>query len=279
MQRGVVFFDTAKIYIDLPSPDEEVLPGVAWGALDAFPSPAYWAYQAFARRICGDTPKYKLGKTLREELGACLLGGHGIPSAVGLAAFRKLQQKGAFEQPTPHEEKIAAWLSEPIEFNRRLIHYRFARQKARYLASSLARLDREIPPMSTGRELRDWLLACPGVGYKTASWVARNWLDADDVAILDIHVYRAGILGGFFEKGKKVDKDYLELESRFLEFSAALDVRPSELDALIWLEMMSSKEAVHQLLEKDGVESKTLGFTNRRPKRSQTNSCQLALRV
>ncbi|MDZ3993341.1 hypothetical protein PspTeo4_24872 [Pseudomonas sp. Teo4] len=47
-------------------------------------------------------------------------------------------------------------------------------------------------PLHSGRALRDWLLELPGIGYKTASWVARNWLDADDVAILDIHILRAG---------------------------------------------------------------------------------------
>ena len=97
--------------------------------------------------------------------------------------------------------------------------------------------------------VRDWLLALPGIGYKTASWIARNWLDADDVAILDIHVLRAGALAGFFERELTVERDYLQLEDQFLKFSRAIGVRASELDAVIWLEMMSSSATVRNLFD------------------------------
>ncbi len=122
----------------------------------------------------------------------------------------------------------------------RQVRYRFAKQKARYLSAALKQLSAERPPLSSGKELRDWLLVIPGIGYKTASWVARNWLDADDVAILDIHILRAGLLGKFFESSLTVERNYLELEEQFIRFSKGLGVRASELDALMWLEMMSS---------------------------------------
>ena len=68
----------------------------------------------------------------------------------------------------------------------------------------------------------------PGIGPKTASWVARNWLAADDVAILDIHILRAGLLGGFLTPQLTVERHYLELEEEFLRFSAAIGTRPSD---------------------------------------------------
>src|SRR6185436_19848337 len=94
----------------------------------------------------------------------------------------------------------------------------------------------------------NWLLDIPGVGYKTASWIARNWLNSDDVAILDIHIQRAGRLVGLFPDELTVQKHYLKLEALFLEFSRTLGVKASELDAVIWMEMMSSPNSVGDLL-------------------------------
>lgn len=199
MQRAFVMLESMAVSVDLPPPEQEVLPGVTWGLVEAFPSPAYWAYQVMARRIEARSIKYRLGRTLREEVGACLLGGHGIPARIGLLAFEHLKAKGAFDASSPSEPTLREWLSEPINVDGRSIRYRFAAQKARYLAAALARLATESTPMHSGRALRDWLTGIPGVGFKTASWIARNWLDADDVAILDIHIQRAGVLAKFLD--------------------------------------------------------------------------------
>lgn len=246
-QSAAVFAGAAVIQVDLPAPDSEALPGVRWGAIEAFPTPAYWTYQVLAKRLCGAPPRYRLGATLAEEVGACLLGGHGIPAPVGIAAFRKLQSLGIFEE-TPTELALFELLSRPLDVDGRLIKYRFARQKAGYLSAALVQLAREEPPMSSGRALRDWLTRLPGIGYKTASWVARNWLDADDVAILDIHILRAGTLAGFFDEHLSVERHYLELEAQFLRFAEAIGVRSSELDAVIWFEMMSSPRTITELM-------------------------------
>ncbi len=275
MQLGAIFVDKAVVNVELPQAEEEVIPGVQWGAMEAFPTPAYWAYQVFARRVLGDRINYKLGATLKEEVGACLLGGHGIPSNIGLAAFYHLREQGVFEGEPPTEEKIFAWLKEPISVDGRFVRYRFAKQKARYLSAALQKLSVEIPPLSTGKELRDWLLDIPGIGYKTASWVARNWLDADDVAILDIHILRAGLLGKFFEDNLTVERNYLELEEQFILFSKGLGVRASELDALIWLEMMSSPMTVHNIMGMGRHSSESA--TGSRTKKSKANPNQLSL--
>jgi N-glycosylase/DNA lyase len=249
MQRAYVMLDSMAVSIDLPPPEEDVLPGVLWGQVEAFPSAAYWAYQVMARRIEARSINYRLGRTLNEEVAACLLGGHGIPARIGLLAFEHLKAKGAFENSTPDEETLREWLSEPIEVDGKRIRYRFAAQKARYLSEALKRLTIERAPQHSGRQLRDWLTGIPGIGFKTASWIARNWLDADDVAILDIHILRAGVLAKFLDADLTVERHYLELEQQFLNFSKALGVRSSELDAVIWWEMMASPRSVASALE------------------------------
>lgn len=259
--------------IELPAPAEEVLPGLRWGAVDAFPTPAYWAYQVLARRISGSPLRYKLGDTLEEEVAACLLGGHGIHAGTGLAFFRWLRVQGAFARATS-EAELVALLSQPINIDGRMVHYRFVRQKAHYLSCALEQLHRSPAPATSGRALRDWLMEIPGIGPKTASWVARNWLDADDVAILDIHVLRAGAIAGFFGPGLKVERDYRALEEQFLRFSEAIGVRASELDAVIWYEMMSSPSTVRRLLKTDqkdrGGQASGAGSDKRRTGTAQT---------
>ncbi len=170
---------------------------------------------------------------------------------------------------------LLEWLREPLDVEGRSVRYRFAKQKARYLCAALQKLCAEGPPLSTGKALRNWLLDIPGIGYKTASWVARNWLDADDVAILDIHILRAGLLGKFFESNLTVERHYLELEEQFIRFSKGLGVRASELDALMWLEMMSSPATVHSIM---GIGHHAPESGSRRsPKKSKADPSQLAL--
>ncbi|AEG02822.1 hypothetical protein [Methylomonas methanica] len=246
-QSAAVFTGAAVVQIELPTSDAFVLPGITWGAIEAFPTPAYWTYQVMARRIIGGPPRHRLGSTLAEEVGACLLGGHGIPASIGLAAFRRLQSLGVFAS-VPSESEIFDVLSQPLEIDGRQIRYRFAKQKAHYLSAALSCLSTETPPLDSGKALRQWLIQLPGIGFKTASWVARNWLDADDVAILDIHVLRAGALAKFFDENLTVEKNYLELEEQFIRFAQAIGARPSELDAIIWFEMMSSPRTVTQLM-------------------------------
>lgn len=275
MQLGSIFVDKEIFNVELPKPDDEVIPGVPWGAIESFPTPAYWAYQVHANRLIGNNINYKLGETLKEEVGACLLGGHGIPANIGLAAFYHVKAHGAFQDQLPTQETLLKWLQEPIEVEGRHVRYRFANQKSRYLYEALKKLSIENPPINSGKALRNWLLSIPGIGYKTASWIARNWLDADDVAILDIHILRAGLLGNFFESNLTVERHYLELEEQFIRFSEGLGVKASELDALMWLEMMSSSSTVHNIM---GMGNYSLASGSRtRAKKSQPNTNQLSL--
>jgi N-glycosylase/DNA lyase len=248
-QNAAVFLEQTVVQFELPAAADEVLPGIPWGAVDAFPTPAYWAYQVLARRVTGQNVRYRLGETFAEEVAACLLGGHGIPANVGVAAFHRLKSAGLLVG-TPCEELLNGELSKPMDIYGRACKYRFARQKSRYLATALARLAEGGVPTDCAKALREWLRTLPGVGPKTASWIVRNWLDSDDVAILDIHILRAGAVAGFFGHGLTVDHDYLELEEQFLQFSHAIGVRASELDAVMWLEMMSSPASTRKLMKR-----------------------------
>ncbi len=276
-QRAYVCLGSVDVAIELPSADEFVVPGVRWGLVEAFPTPAYWAYQTLARRLVGDMIRNRLGSTLTEEVAACLLGGHGIPASVGIAAFEQLKRAELFRDGVDASEaKIFAQLSRPIDVGTKTIRYRFAKQKSKYLAAAIAHLranSNAIP--STGRALRDWLLVIPGIGHKTASWISRNWLNTDDVAILDIHVLRAGVIAGVFNPNLQLPRDYVALETKFIEFSRGLNVRAAELDAVIWREMSLSRSAIHPLIEQRAIPS----FSTPRTKKRNPNADQAAMRV
>lgn len=248
IQTAGVITKTGTIVMEFPAPDTLLLDGVRWGAVDAFPTPAYWQCQVIERRLIGKPPTYRLGRTLTEEVAACLLGGHGIPASVGIAAYERLRERGAFAGIPPSFEQLETWLREPLLMGQRQVRYRFASQKARYLAEAIP-LAQSAPVFTVGRDLRNWLMQLSGVGPKTASWIARNWMDADDVAILDVHIMRVGQAVGLFPKKLTVERHYFELEALFLQFSAALDVRTAELDAVIWYEMATSPSIVRMLVE------------------------------
>jgi thermostable 8-oxoguanine DNA glycosylase len=163
-----------------------------------------------------------------------MLGGYGIPAEVGLAAYSRLRDLDLVNRRAAEPDLREALLA-PLSINGRSVRYRFARQKAAYLAEALSIFDSAARLDDlTDIELRNWLTALPGVGLKTASWITRNHRDSDQVAIVDIHVFRAGCLAGIFSHGMTIERNYLDLEKRFLMFAEAITVRSSQLDALIW---------------------------------------------
>ena len=192
---------------------------------------------------------FALGRTLVEETAACLLGGYGIPADVGLAAFIRLRDAQllaepviAAETPTALAERIRALLAEPLDVHGRRVRYRFAAQKAAYVAAATHRLVTAPPPLSLhiartpegDRALRDWLLTLPGVGLKTASWIVRNHRRSDAVAVLDVHIVRAGRTLRLFRAGDEVSRHYREMEARYLAFATGLGVSAAELDDVMW---------------------------------------------
>lgn len=230
----------------IPEPEAEVCPGVSWGSYDALFTPAFWKALWWLEQEHGYNRSCRLGQNLSEEISACLLGGYGIPAQVGLAAFYRVRDCGLL-LTTPSANDLYEVLSQPLKVGDKMIRYRFARQKSRYLSSALDRLSRTTPPEDAVK-FRSWLLEFDGIGYKTASWITRNWLDSDRVAIIDIHIQRAGILMSLYHPKHAPAKDYIEMEDKFLDFANKIEVRASRLDALIWSEMKTAGRMPLQLI-------------------------------
>jgi len=218
------------------SPQDEVIPGVQWGRPEWVPSAAYWAVMVkFSDKddnyVCTDA-------TLKEQVGFCLLGGFGITAEMNHAIFDRLHGEGIFaDRFLPEAQKIEKLLLEPVSVEGKLRRYRFPHQRSARLARAMRLVEENPPATDEPKRFRDDLMRIPGIGPKTASWITRNWLGSDDVAILDIHIIRAGLLIGLFDRGQTVPRDYSAMEERFLSFARALNVRPSLLDAVMWREM------------------------------------------
>lgn len=218
--------------IILPSPFEEVMPGVRWGLFEDLFTPSFWKYQSEAQTRENRYGNHRLGDTLLDEIAVCLLGGYGIPAEMGMRAFARLGGAGLLDGNAV-EAQIFAVLSEPFEENGKARKYRFAKQKASYLSRSL-QMAKGIDVGVSARGVRDQLLTMPGIGPKTASWIVRNHLDSDEVAIIDVHLHRACVLMNVFEPASDPTKDYYVLEDLFLKFANAIKVRASILDAIMW---------------------------------------------
>jgi thermostable 8-oxoguanine DNA glycosylase len=234
MQNVRILVDDEVRVLELPAPAEEVLPHVPWGEYDVLFTPAFWAARVWLLREEQRFSSFRFGDSLREEAAACVLGGHGIPAEVGLAAFARLRERGLLVSGVM-EAEIQEALLEPLCLGDRLVRYRFARQRSERLAAILTDIDGIA--FDSDRALRAALLHFPGVGPKTASWIVRNHLGSDEVAILDIHVVRACIAAKVFPRDVNLGRDYFDLEDRFLMFADALNARPSILDSVMWHHM------------------------------------------
>jgi N-glycosylase/DNA lyase len=232
----LALIERETIALPLPAPDDEVLPGVRWGRFDELFTPAFWLTRAWYEQA-KPSVTFRLGENLVEETVACLLGGHGLPAEVGLAAFERLKERSLLHSYNRTEQQICAALSEPLCIGDRWVRYRYPNQRARFIARALRRLSEEAAPVHSDFALRDWLTSFDGIGLKTASWITRNMLESDNVAILDIHVVRAGVLANLFEVNLNLATDYHALERRLIEFAVELRIRLSILDTLIWTHM------------------------------------------
>ena len=224
----------------LPKPNEELLEGVKWGSYDVLYTPAFWKMQYHIANFSDNRINHRLGNNIIEEVVACILGGFGLPAELGMKAFSRLREMKLIKLNVDYQAIYEA-LRQPFAVKSgKLVTYRFYKQKSKYIWEFLKRRDLNAIPLADDLQLRAWLLTIKGIGPKTASWITRNWLNSERVAILDIHLIRAGIIAGFFHKDSDVSKSYFELENKFLSFCHALGVKPSNMDALIWLQMKKS---------------------------------------
>lgn len=88
-----------------------------------------------------------------------------------------------------------------------------------------------------------------GIDLKTASWIVRNYRKSDCVAIIDIHIHRAGLLAGFNIKDN-LQKDYFKMEKKFLNFCNNINLSAAKVDAIIWRTMRNFKFYCIKELEK-----------------------------
>ncbi|MDR6623856.1 endonuclease III domain-containing protein [Caulobacter segnis] len=234
MQRVIGGSHGKYRFLDLPDPAVALMPGVRWGSFEHALTPAFWVSQAWLQDDGGDL-SFELAPTLREEVVYCLLGGHGAPAEVGLAASKRVLDALAEKADgVLGRDRIETMLLEPLWVNGKLIHYRFARQRAKYLTGALEGLRHLVDEELDDLALRDALRDLPGIGPKTASWIVRNRRASDRVAILDVHIIRACEHMGVFPRGANLARSYMDLERRFLEFCEVGGVRASVLDAVMW---------------------------------------------
>lgn len=232
----------------IPTPTMDIMPGIKWGNYEKLFTPAYWKVQYLMH---SDNEKfdinYRFGDNILEEVVACLLGGFGLKSEIGLAAFQRLQEKNQIKEAISYEAVLKS-LKTPFINNGKSVHYRFPNQKAKYITAFLNRTDLKSIPLNNDIELRNWLLSIKGIGPKTAAWITRNYLNSENVAIIDIHIYRACLIMGLYTEYYDIQKDYVKLEQIFLQFCEELDVQPSKMDALIWLQMKEANRNVLKLI-------------------------------
>lgn len=227
----------------LPVEAEYVYSNLRWGNVAKTFTPAFWKSQvAMAKRAFGGkNNRFRTSESLIDEVCACLLGGFGIPAEMGYAAFLALKRQGLTrakfgqtEEDLQHQ--ILEVLLSPIKGDSGMFRYRFPRQKARRLASVLMGMARNDPPENPV-EMKRWLMSFPGIGPKTASWIVRNWTGSDEVAIIDIHIFRACTLMGLFTGNESISRDYDVLERKFIELAKAMGERTSDVDIVMWSAM------------------------------------------
>lgn len=242
MQADAAKFGEA---VALRDPNEVVVPGVVWGRPEWVPSAAFWASMvAWADETTDGFVEREV--PLAEAVGFCLLGGYGITAEVNHAVHEHLRENGAYNFAStlpvePTAKRLESLLREPINVGRRRVRYRFPHQRAHRLAYALRQLAEDPPPTGNANVFRDHLMRINGIGPKTASWVARNWLGSTAVAILDIHIIRAGQIIGLFPQDVRLPRDYFPMERRFLDFAEAIGACPALLDAVMWRTMRNMR--------------------------------------
>jgi len=239
MTQEVVYLAGGRIVRRrLPDPDAVVLDGVLWGQYERIFTPAYWVSQVWMHRLDdpGASP-FHSRRPLEDEVVFCMLSGFGVRAEVARAAFLACRDQGLIASRCTDPGRWSRVLGQPLVVNGKMVRYRYPNQKARYLADAMTKLQGGAIDTRSGRALRDSLLRIKGCGRKTAGFIARNHLDTDEVAILDIHVVRAGLLMDVFSPGDRVERDYDRMEVRFIDFCQAAGVRPATLDSVIWQQM------------------------------------------
>lgn len=219
-----------------------------WGDPTWLGSAAFWVEQT---RLRPRPDTYQMGHTLTEEVALCLLGGYGVAEPMATAAFRAVRDAGFLDETRPPAQAdVEAVLRRPLRVpgRRRPVHYRFPTQRARRLADAVHCIAENQPPVDwPPRELRLWLTRLNGVGPKTASWIVRNVRRSDDIAVIDIHIRRAGVFAGVFDRRWTLPHDYGLFEEAFCAWASRGGVPTADMDACVWSSLASLGNAARFL--------------------------------
>lgn len=207
------------------------------------------AWSVVADLYCQATPDSasRYPPEVHEELLFCLLGGFGISYELGKSAAGIIQGMRPFSTDWSDRDlfrEIIRTLSlaqfEPPRTNGSLRRYRFPNQKAtaivqaRQWVLSNDPLHERLRMLPSPKDRRELLIGCPGVGYKTASWVLRNTGLGNDLAILDVHVMRALADAKRISREARIPQDYETVEVAFLNWCEELDAPSAAFDLFLW---------------------------------------------
>lgn len=199
---------------------------------------------------------YSFSPTAREEwldeFFFCLLGGYSVTFELNKSTFQILKEKGYFSPNNDWEDEvetsriIASELCKkqfsPNLKNGKCRAYRFPYSKSSILAkagnwlrmSCNFHLEELFINESRSRENRLSLLMCPGFGYKSASWFLRNIGMGNDLAILDVHVYRTLKDFRLIPEQLIIPNNYMEIEENYCQACNLIGAKTETMDLIIW---------------------------------------------
>ena len=184
---------------------------------------------------------------IEDELLFCLLGGFGITFEHGRSASATIRQLRPFSSDWKDEQLFEAILSalmqpqfEPRRRDGSFRRYRFPNQKAsiimkaRQWVRSQDPLDERLLQLGSAKDRRRLLSECPGMGFKTASWLLRNLGLGGELAIIDVHVLRALLNAKRIPGDVRIPKDYEMAEEAFLAWCDELGAPSAAFDLFVW---------------------------------------------
>ena len=182
-------------------------------------------YNARKNEIISRLKEFEENKDYFYEMCFCLL----TPQSPAKAAWRSILKL-----------KDAGFRNKNVNPERYIIgDVRFHMNKSRYLLELKGKYDfilKNMKKIKDSQELREFLVKnVKGYGYKESAHFLRN-TGHKNLAILDRHILKNLLRNDVIDEIPKslTPKKYLEIESKFLEFSKKINIPMDHLDLLFW---------------------------------------------